>query len=259
MTTPGSNPPPPLPPTAGDNKSPIFSKFIRRASRALKSRSIASSGEIGLPAPNVESKSMTTPRPLAGAARNAIPVRETLLRSIAPTDRTYTSSTQYLKLREEKARALFEKYGMNLSPEEWTSPSTGKTQWVEKKIVMRVHRQCHRCQTTFGRDKICFQCQHTRCKKCPRYPLKMTGEKMGIARFDIDYSVLVDPLHDAKLGIINTRRLTVQTKSGREAVRKQVTQRVRRTCHRCEKLFMGKATACDGCQHQRCPKCPRDP
>ncbi|KAF7596358.1 hypothetical protein BBP40_002102 [Aspergillus hancockii] len=74
-------------------------------------------------------------------------------------------------IQEEKARALFAKYGLTLEPGEWKSPNPAiKVQRVAKPIRMRVRRNCHRCQTTFGPDKLCVNCQHVRCKKCPRYP-----------------------------------------------------------------------------------------
>ena len=249
MATPGSDPP------TGSAKSPNLSKFVRRASKLFKPGRGPGSSDIGAPA-EVESKTITVPQASSSSKRtDAGP--SALTKS---DDHAFYSSAQYLKQREEKARALFTKYGMTLAAEEWTSPSSGKTQWIEKKIVMRVHRQCHRCQTTFGREKICNQCQHTRCKRCPRWPIRVSAESAGPSGYELDYSVLIDPLHALRGSNANTRNLTLQTKSGREAVRKQPTQRVRRTCHRCSTLFSGKEeTVCANCQHARCPRCPRDP
>jgi len=52
-----------------------------------------------------------------------------------------------------------------------TLPSrTGGQDLVRKKIRQRVHRTCHRCETDFGAEKVCSNCKHHRCKKCPRDP-----------------------------------------------------------------------------------------
>jgi hypothetical protein len=248
---------------AGD-KPQGFSKFIRRASRALKTRSASSGSPSGSPStigsPATGSKNLSVPKPsVIGKDDSSITKPASI-----QVDRAITSAASYAKNREEKARALFAKYGMTLAPDEWTSPAAGRTEWVEKKIVMRVHRQCHRCQTTFGFDKLCSQCQHTRCKKCPRFPSKLSKDQHGISGkglLDSDYvaKLTVDPNFGLKGGKLSMIPLTMQTKSGREAVRKHPTHRVRRTCHRCDSLFVGRATVCEKCKHQRCPQCPREP
>lgn len=162
------------------------------------------------------------------------------------------SSKSHMKLREEKARTLFAKYGMTLEPGEWTTPVTGTTQWVEKKVVMRVHRQCHRCQTTFGADKLCSNCTHTRCKKCPRFPTKKPKEH----KKDTGFTIAIDSNDMAKDLLAS---LSMPSRFERENVRRQPVQRVRRTCHKCFTLFKGKANQCEDCKHQRCPQCPREP
>ena len=151
-------------------------------------------------------------------------------------------------IQEEKARTLFAKYGLTLAPGEWTPPVNASAERVEKKIRMRVHRTCHRCQTTFGADKTCSNCNHTRCKKCPRYPLKSSNDgKRKALDIAIDDNAKMVPL---------TMRSRV---TGKEMERRAPVQRVRRTCHMCSSLFLGKATECTTCKHWRCPKCPRDP
>lgn len=56
------------------------------------------------------------------------------------------------------------------------------------------------------------------------------------------------------------RVLTVTTRSGNERAYLPATQRVRRTCHKCESLFVPPtATTCASCKHARCTKCPREP
>ena len=256
---------------AGGDRPQGFSKFIRRASRALKPRS-GSSTPVTPGTAAVESRNIPIPRTPTSRKPVTSGTGGTPSNVGGPlAERPSNSAASYLKNREDKARAMFEKYGMTLDPAEWTSPSIGRTEWVEKKIVMRVHRQCHRCQTTFGADKICTNCAHTRCKKCPRFPAKLpkdqrgsgTGIGKGLAAAEYSYnpmtSLVVDPNHKpGKGGAMPMVPLTV-IRNGRETVRKHPVHRVRRTCHRGEPLFKGQATVCEKCKHQRCPNCPREP
>ena len=156
-------------------------------------------------------------------------------------------------IEEEKARALFAKYGFTLEPGEWIVPATVGVPRVEKQVRMRIHRTCHRCQTTFGADRVCNVCQHTRCKKCPRFPESKSkfakGKGLAVAGVAAD-----DGLNKKADPLTTQHRAT-----GNEVVSKAPTQRVRRTCHQCETLFQGKATQCENCKHLRCAKCPRDP
>ncbi len=175
------------------------------------------------------------PIPTVGKSRGALTAKE-----------NYT-------LQEEKARALFAKYGLTLEPGEWTVPATVGVPRVEKQVRMRIHRTCHRCQTTFGMDRVCSHCQHNRCKKCPRFPgskskaTKGKGLAVGGVAGDDGMDKKTDPL------------TMLQRTTAKEMTRRAPTQRVRRTCHQCETIFQGKATQCENCKHLRCPKCPRDP
>ena len=156
-------------------------------------------------------------------------------------------------IHEEKAKALFAKYGLAFEPGAWTTPVAGGAPRVEKQVRMRIHRTCHRCQTAFGSERICSNCQHTRCKKCPgRSDSKPKAAKgKGIAAG----GVVVD---DGATK--NDEALTMPHRSsGKEMTRRIPTQRVRRTCHECQTLFVGKAAQCEKCKHERCPSCLRDP
>ncbi|MCJ1394896.1 hypothetical protein MMC18_007776 [Xylographa bjoerkii] len=160
---------------SGGDKQPGFSKFMRRASKVLRSSSnrtsIAGGPELtapppaGAPSQSAVSRAPTAARPQQ-AKRTPVQPTELAVPSIP------TSAAAYNKQQEEKARALFAKYGMTLEPGEWTPVWKGDAGRVEKHVRLRVHRQCHRCQTTFGPEKICNNCSHTRCKKCPRFPTK---------------------------------------------------------------------------------------
>ena len=154
-------------------------------------------------------------------------------------------------IQEEKAKLLFAKYGLTLEPGEWTTPTMNGAPRVEKSVRMRIHRTCHRCQTSFGSDRICSNCQHTRCKKCPRSPKPKVPKGKGFYAGGI----LIDgDKQKAGEAITMPHRST-----GKEMARKVPTQRVRRTCHECQTLFAGKTKDCPNCSHKRCPKCPRDP
>ena len=173
------------------------------------------------------------------------------------------------EMQQERARALFAKYGLTLGPGDWSPPSRSNVERVEKPIRMRVHRQCHQCQTTFGRDKVCSNCHHIRCTKCPRYP---TRKKRKAPEAETPTAGAGPGGGDPGLG---SGFLAVDIKSqsktsgvalimpgrtpGKELVRRGPLQRVRRTCHRCESVFQGRDQACLNCNHERCPKCPRDP
>lgn len=172
-----------------------------------------------------------------------------------PNSRLAMTAAAYGTIQEERARALFAKYGLTLEPGEWTLPIRPDAQRVEKKIRMRVHRTCHRCETTFGLDKVCSNCKHTRCKRCPRFPTKRTKEskEKGIAATGGAAAAIGDTT-------LNLKSLTISSRTtGKQITYKPVTQRVRRTCHMCSTLFPGKTNVCANCGHNSCRQCPRDP
>ncbi|BCR88546.1 uncharacterized protein ACHE_41110S [Aspergillus chevalieri] len=176
-----------------------------------------------------------------------------------------TVISHWSAVQQAKAQALFAKYGLTLEPGEWKSPSDMTVQRVTKPIRMRVRRTCHRCQTTFGPNKVCVNCQHTRCKKCPRHPAPkskpVTEPEQGAVRALLEEK----KARDARLAELPRRtqkaELTIPSRSGgQDLVRRPVRQRVRRICHECESLFPTEdATECINCGHIRCKICPRDP
>jgi hypothetical protein len=176
---------------------------------------------------------------------------------------------QWSTIQQERARALFAKYGLTLEPEEWMSPRNLEVKRVEKPIRMRVRRTCHRCQTTFGSDKVCASCQHVRCKKCPRHPPPRTKEEkearalakaQGKAPENPAAAGPSGPAPAAVPAKKPKQPLTLPSRTGgQDLVYKQIRQRVRRTCHRCQTVFSGDSKECENCAHIRCKKCPRDP
>ncbi|KAF8855308.1 hypothetical protein BDZ45DRAFT_746571 [Acephala macrosclerotiorum] len=155
----------------------------------------------------------------------------------------------------DRARKLGERFAVTIEPLP-TGPDRA-TYRIEKPIRMRIHRTCHRCNTTFGNNKVCAQCQHTRCKNCPRYPPKKV-EKKGKEVVELK---VVDIEPDTYYGL---REQVILTKpnpkpNAQPLVRKKPMQRVRRTCHECSAMFPSGVKTCTGCQHVRCADCPRDP
>lgn len=230
-------------------------KYVKRVSsvfrRSDKDKSKSKSTPLASPAAASASKADekkeagSTPAPASASAATAA--------APAAPKRTdpVTKELNRSALQQERARALFAKYGLTLETHEWISTPAEPihVQRVEKPIRMRVHRSCHHCNTTFGADKICSKCEHKRCKKCPRYPKKKTPGDKGKEK-EKDRPV---PPKKKKL-------LTITTKSGGELAYQPAKQRVRRSCHKCEAQFVPPtATVCEQCQHVRCVRCPRDP
>ena len=144
------------------------------------------------------------------------------------------TSAENAKIQKDKVDAMFAKYNMTLDEGDWKPTFKTDIARVEKKVRMRVHRTCHRCQTQFGADRVCNNCNHNRCKKCPRFP---APKKESAIR--------------AKDG-----SAAVTSETG--YVKKPITQRTRRVCHECQTPFRSKTSKCEGCQHERCGLCQRD-
>lgn len=186
------------------------------------------------------------------------PMEPTPAPVVEPTIAIPVGATKVMRsqIDADRARKLGERFAVTIEPLS-TGPDK-ETYRIEKPIRMRIHRSCHKCNTTFGNNKICAQCQHTRCKNCPRYPAKKTEKK--------DKAPVVPPKvydiePDTYYGLREQLVLTKPSpKPGAQPlVRKKPMQRVRRTCHECAALFSPGSKTCTGCQHVRCADCPRDP
>lgn len=269
-----------------------LSKFVRRASKVFKRRSstrastsgssdptqtASGTGPVESTAPQVSryvyvkllrwnlTDEPDSPPPIAESAieeqpsvPSPVPIttQQPIQQKSPPGNaRVAKTAAASITIHEERARTLFIKYGLTLEPGEWTSPIKPDAERVEKKIRMRVHRQCHKCQTTFGSDRVCSKCNHNRCKKCPRYPGKRTKESKGKGMTTTEEGPAA--VADTEFSLKN---LTISSRTtGKQLSYKPTTQRVRRTCHKCESLFEGRATECSNCGHQRCSQCPRIP
>ncbi|KAF7559406.1 hypothetical protein G7046_g4738 [Stylonectria norvegica] len=171
------------------------------------------------------------------------------------------------ELFEERAKKLGERYGLDIKPSEWQAISPDDTVLrMDKPIRMRVRRTCHRCNATFTSARECPNCQHARCTKCTQYPPKRTEAEIVASREKRaaiikankenapilpDYNYQFD---DKKLVITRPSKT-----GGQDLVHKKPRQRVRRTCHECETLFISGNKQCNKCGHTRCTDCPRDP
>ncbi|KZF23220.1 hypothetical protein L228DRAFT_106577 [Xylona heveae TC161] len=276
--------------SAGDQegsgeKSSGINKYVQRMRTVLKrgksKGSISSMAEVSggssatsTPAPTTTTKPKATPS--KPAATN---VQSTVSAAAKPVAQSTGPTTQPQKHRvagaravtqqekAEKARALFAKYGLTLEPHEWMfAPVHEPIERVEKPVRMRVHRQCHRCMTTFGPDRVCLNCEHKRCKKCPRYPVKKTKDAQG----RVIPGATTTAATATGAGVSGTairakakaqkQQLTLPSRTGgQDLVRKPIVQRVHRTCHRCSVKFTSGEKICNNCSHVRCKKCPRDP
>ncbi|GIJ99973.1 hypothetical protein Aspvir_003987 [Aspergillus viridinutans] len=233
----------------GEDRQEGFSKYLKRMKTILKRSptargSISSMQEI-TEQPEPSQVAFCSPRPTPAQKPAAKPTTQ-------PTVVTHWSAIQ-----EEKTRALFAKYGLTLEPGELKTPSDMTVQRVAKPIRMRVRRTCHRCETTFGPDKVCVNCQHIRCTKCPRH----TSTKPKDQAQNALEAIRAAQGHGPPRHMSKESKLTIPSRTGgQDLTRKPIRQRVRRTCHRCNTMFPNKdVTECPTCRHIRCKKCPREP
>ncbi|KAI9787237.1 MAG: hypothetical protein M1839_003475 [Geoglossum umbratile] len=246
-----------------DPKKKGFGKYVTRVKTILRSdkkrQSISGTSAISASPGPASPTTATAPEPITPKPIPAAPPVATATATSAATTTPAPKATTTPKgkaavttrdpLNHERAKALFQKYGLNLEPHEWPLSSREPGERVEKPIRMRIHRTCHRCQTTFGVEKVCNSCGHGRCKKCPRYPPKKSAK-------DKEKGVAPGPETKAK----PKYQLTIPSRTGgQDRVRKAVRQRVHRKCHKCDVEFHRGEKLCVGCGHTRCKKCPRDP
>jgi hypothetical protein len=191
-----------------------------------------------------------------------VPAPTTAQEPIAPQP---VVMTDYSTTPNEKTRKLFAKYGLTLDQGAHQSPTDLKLARVTKPIRMRVRRTCHRCETTFGADKVCINCSHTRCTKCPRSPPDRPNDKPQVRKPKISEisanqprALQVTP-HIKYTGNAASPLAMTSRTGGQDLVKKTVRQRTRRKCHLCTTQFVSGSKKCESCSHVRCKACPRDP
>ncbi|KAF2143861.1 uncharacterized protein K452DRAFT_268304 [Aplosporella prunicola CBS 121167] len=243
-----------------DDRRQSIGKYVKRLRTVLKRKDSTkdSSSASDSKKPTAQAQA---PKPTQAQASAQAVESKPKPESKPVTSTTGQTAYQRSAAQQERARALFAKYGLTLEAHEWitTGAANDNVQRVEKPIRMRVHRQCHRCMTTFGADRVCQKCEHTRCKKCPRYPIKKKGKEpeTSAAAATTKTPEKTAAAKPAK----KPEYLTIKSRTGGpDLERRPPKQRVRRTCHKCGDLFIPPtATVCTGCSHTRCTKCPRDP
>lgn len=127
---------------------------------------------------------------------------------IIPVD----ASTGRPGLSEEKARSLFEHYGLKYPTFKRTQQEPPiKIRRVEKPVRIRLHWSCHHCNTAFGRDKVCTSCGHGRCGECARAPAQRVLRILERSRREKDAveiqerAAIASPEDDAVLASSSTR------------------------------------------------------
>lgn len=177
-------------------------------------------------------------------------------------------------LQQERARQLFEKYGLTFEPDDLAPTSTvassnrsNDVQRVEKQIRMRIRYNCHRCQTTFGATPICSSCEHHRCRRCPRYPPKRArprNSETGSTREDgsrggesieVDREAKRQKRRSASPPVISLPKVS---RSDSDPL-PTLMRRAPRICHKCQTMFRPVGSqVCGSCGHLRCVKCSRE-
>lgn len=104
-------------------------------------------------------------------------------------------------------------------------------------------RICHECDTTIhpSTRNECQNCGHLKCSQCPRVPPK--SRKHGKC------AVVSEPQSDEE---------EVPVVRAVQRVYRKPRQRVRYTCEHCDSLFIDR-DRCNGCGHERCTNCHREP
>lgn len=88
-------------------------------------------------------------------------------------------------MTDERARALFLRYGLTYQPPDRRHDNEqppGKIRRVERPVRIRIHWQCHECQSHFARERTCASCGHRRCSACIRSPPKRIMQMVETTR-----------------------------------------------------------------------------
>ncbi|KAE9371698.1 hypothetical protein N431DRAFT_492017 [Stipitochalara longipes BDJ] len=161
------------------------------------------------------------------------------------------------EIEAERNKKLAERFAITIEP--LSTKADKEVHRIEKPVRMRIHRICHKCNTTYGGSKVCIGCGHARCTKCPRFPVKKPEGKGKATEAAAPKGDIIEA--DSWFGLKEEVPLTMPNPkpNGQPLVRKAPRQRVRRTCCKCETLYATGSKTCANCEHGRCTDCPRDP
>jgi len=145
---------------------------------------------------------------------NALEVDENVIDDFDDTEEPIIpvdASTGRPGLSEERARKLFEHYGLKYPAlkRAQEEPPT-KIRRVEKPVRIRLHWSCHLCNSAFGRDKVC-SCGHGRCGECARAPAQRVLRILEKSRKEKEAAEIqnlaatASPEDDVVLGLSSTR------------------------------------------------------
>lgn len=194
------------------------------------------------------------PDPEPAAATTTAPV------AAAPETKVPEGAVKVMRseIEAERNKKLAERFAITIEPLTTSKPDK-ETYRIEKPVRMRIHRICHKCNTTYGGSKTCVECGHPRCTKCPRYPAKKPDGKGKSKEAAVPKGDVIEA--DTWYGLKEEIPLTMPNPKpgGQPLVLKAPRQRVRRTCCKCETMYMTGSKTCASCHHSRCTNCPRDP
>ncbi|KAF1985024.1 hypothetical protein K402DRAFT_116598 [Aulographum hederae CBS 113979] len=283
-------------PVEGTLRRPSFTVYVRKMRDMLKRRlssrdSIPTTMNAAAPSETetavAHAASQTDPVEIPPPVTTAVvdPATSSALQAATYVDSalSYPSPIMFARnpAQQERAQALFAKYGLPFdvgvlqAPPSVSLAAAPQRERVQRPPRVRVHFNCHICNSTFGRDKTCIKCQHYRCKDCPRYPTKKERkpkEKATTVDGQNNSPKEMEPTSKRVKCSVPTPPSTanptppkvdpaiVSAFTGHKFVSQPKRQRVRRTCHKCSTEYLPPtALTCTGCQHRRCAKCPRDP
>ncbi|KAF2152413.1 hypothetical protein K461DRAFT_268366 [Myriangium duriaei CBS 260.36] len=104
-------------------------------------------------------------------------LREPSIRSGASSFESHTSRATNMSVvsqvsrqshRDERARVVHARYGLTMDPNFSPQKAYDSVARVQKNPRLRMHATCHLCNTAFRTSNLCPQCQHRRCRMCPR-------------------------------------------------------------------------------------------
>jgi hypothetical protein len=162
------------------------------------------------------------------------------------------------KVQADRLRKMTQQYNISI-PDELLAYSTPPKERVRvhRPARMRVHRSCHRCNTLFGEARVCTGCSHRVCTLCESTPRQNFSQHVwDPATATLATDMEVDDFQGIQQQVLLTR---ANRASSQPLVRKELRQRVRRTCHACSRMFAAGNKTCAACHHVCCVECPRFP
>lgn len=175
----------PIPPMESSSQRPKLSSVMRRIGNRLRKKS-PEPPHVQVNDANAEPGNSTdvyTKRPVSTIAPStdgsyAPSVHQRSIKSGANSFESRASRATGISVishvsrqsaRDERAKALHSRFGLHVDPSfpagTWGDEPLIR---VQKNARLRMHANCHLCNTSFRSSSQCPQCQHRRCRLCPR-------------------------------------------------------------------------------------------